>query len=79
MTAGDDVETLGMEWCSATQKRVNPRRSASSANRIIEARESDAVYPVPVIALSTMDSGAGAEPKRVPGVMGLPVFLLGDS
>jgi hypothetical protein len=44
-TAGAVLATVGMLWCSATQKRRKPRRSACCARRVVSASACPEVEP----------------------------------
>ena len=63
-TGGDELAMPGMPWCSATQNRVKPRRSACLASSIVARSAAPAVPPSGMGARSSTESGA---PARVNG------------
>ena len=56
-TGGDELAMPGMPWCSATQKRRYPSRSASRATVRVSARASECELPSRTEARSRMESG----------------------
>ena len=56
-TLGVVLATVGMLWCSATQKRRNPRWSACRASRVVSARASADDPPARTTAKSSTESG----------------------
>src|SRR5215469_759125 len=63
-TGGDELAMPGMPWCSATQNRVKPSRSARAASSVVARSASPAVPPSGMGARSSTESGA---PFRVRG------------
>src|SRR5688500_17656518 len=58
-TGGLVLATAGMLWCSATQSREYPRRSAARATSVVAARASAEDWPEPTVASSSTDRGRG--------------------
>ena len=55
-TLGVVLATVGMLWCSATQNRTNPSRSAACAKRVVSAKASAEEWPAPTTAKSSTDN-----------------------
>jgi hypothetical protein len=62
-TGGAELAMPGMLWCSATQNRRNPRRSACRAKSIVARRAPPAVPPSGTGARSSTDRGTARGPK----------------
>ncbi len=62
-TGGAELAMPGMLWCSATQNRRNPRRSACRAKSIVARRAPPAVPPSGTGARSSTERGTARGPK----------------
>ena len=62
-TGGAELAMPGMLWCSATQNRRNPRRSACRARSMVARSASPALPPSGTGARSRTESGTDSGPK----------------
>ena len=83
-TSGAALQRCAIEWCSATQKRLNPSRSAAFATSMVSRTPSAWVPPSGLIERSRIESGtmdadmAGRGPHAKPAALSLvPAGQLG--
>ncbi len=71
-TAGAELATAGMPWCSATQRRLYPRRSTTRAIVIVSCNALAGVDPDATVARSSTERGImpGTTPQGVPDFPG---------
>ena len=62
-TGGAELAMPGMLWCSATQNRRNPRRSACRARSVVARRAPPAFPPSGTGARSSTERGTARGPK----------------
>src|ERR1700722_9859398 len=55
-TAGAELATAGMPWCSATHRRLYPSSSATTASLVVSASARAGVEPVATVASSRTES-----------------------